>query len=159
VDTTLAHPDLVAKFERIARTITPGYSSFQYRWAALNVRKKGASAKITRRDIRELQWTVGVPFAAAGRLPAEEGVYSLFERDICLFVAGTENLRESVQDQQTITHAELFEPELWRPNPARLSWRYVPMPASNSDYRFGIVRSMVKEWQPVFNIPRGKKVA
>lgn len=156
VDTTLAHPDLSAKFDQIASSITPGHSSFEYRWAALNMRKKGANAKVTPKELRDLHWKVGVPFSAADRLPPKEGVYSLFERDICLFVAGTENLRESVQDQQSITRAELFEPELWRPNPVRLSWRYVPMPDSNSDYRFGVVRSMVKQWQPVFNIPRGK---
>jgi hypothetical protein len=30
------------------------------------------------------------------------------------------------------------------------------MPDSHSDYRFGVVRSLVGRWTPVFNIPRGK---
>jgi hypothetical protein len=30
------------------------------------------------------------------------------------------------------------------------------MPNTNSDFRFGVVRSLVGQWEPIFNIPRGK---
>jgi hypothetical protein len=159
VDTTLAHPDLVREFDRIARAITPGFSLFEYRWAALNMRKKGSNAKIKPKEIDALKWSADIPFKSAEKIPMDQGVYSLFESGVCLFVAGTENLRESVNGHQTITQAQVFEPELWRPNPERLAWQYVRMPGSQSDYRFGVVRSLVKRWQPIFNISRGKKVA
>jgi hypothetical protein len=159
VDTTLAHPELVKEFDGIAASITPGFSSLQYRWAALNVRKKGANAKIPPKLIQELEWSDRVRFDAFGRVPAEEGVYTLLEQDTCLFVAGTEDLRESIQGQQTIAHAQLFETELWQPNPQRMAWQYVQLPDSSSDQRFGIVRSLVGQWEPIFNIPRGRTAA
>jgi len=156
VDTTLAHPGLVKEFDRIASSIAPGHTSFEYRWAALNMRKKGANARITPKNLKDLEWSNRLRFEAVGNLPSEEGVYTLFENEACLFVAGTDDLRESIQGQQTIAQAKLFEPELWRPNPDRLFWQYVKMPDTNSDYRFGIVRSLVGRWEPIFNIPRGK---
>jgi hypothetical protein len=156
VDTTLAHPELAAEFDRIAAAITPGFSSLQYRWAALNVRKKGSNSKVQPKVIEELEWSNRVRFDAVNSLPSDEGIYTLFERDTCLFVAGTEDIKESIQSQQTIAHTRFFEADLWRPNPLRMIWQYVRMPDSKSDYRFGIVRSLVGKWEPIFNIPRGK---
>jgi hypothetical protein len=158
VDTTLAHPELVKEFDKLASSITPGFSSFEYRWAALNMRKKGANVKLKPAAIDQLEWSRHIRFDASS-LPSEEGVYTLFENQTCLFVAGTEDIEESIQGQKRIAEVPLFQPELWQPNPQRLSWQYVRMPDSNSDYRFGVVRSLVGLWEPIFNIPRGKKVA
>jgi hypothetical protein len=74
-------------------------------------------------------------------------------------VAGTEDIEQSIQSQKRIVEVPLFEPDLWTPNPAHLAWQYVRLPDSNSDYRFGVVRSLVGRWDPIFNIPRGKKKA
>lgn len=156
VDTMLAHPVLVAEFDDLAKKITPGFSSFEYRWAALNLRKKGASVKVTERALNELAWQRNVKFHATAQLPNEEGVYSLFERETCLFVAGTEDIHESIESQRRIAEVPIFQPELWQPKPERLTWQYVRMPDTGSDYRFGVVRSLVGRWQPIFNIPRGK---
>lgn len=157
VDTTLASPELVAEFDRIASSVTPGFAPLQYRWAALNVRKKGANSKVKSKVISELDWSDPVRFDSVERVPTNAGVYSLSERDTCLFVAGTEDLKESMTEQQTIAHAQFFEPNLWRPSPKRLAWQYVDLPGSHSDFRFGIVRSLVRKWQPIFNIPRGRR--
>jgi len=54
VDTLLAHPKLAREFDALAGSITPGFSSFQYRWAALNVRKKGANVKLTPKELERI---------------------------------------------------------------------------------------------------------
>ncbi|MGA2498383.1 MAG: hypothetical protein ABSH20_11615 [Tepidisphaeraceae bacterium] len=155
VDTTLAHPKLVGEFDKLASSITPGYSPFEYRWAALNMRKKGANVKLKARVIDDLHWSRRIHFDAWARVPDDEGVYTLFEQDSCLFIAGSENLHDSIESQQRITIA--LDSELWCPNPGRLSWQYVSMPDTQSDYRFGVVRSLVGRWKPIFNIPRGEQ--
>jgi hypothetical protein len=155
VDTTLAHSKLVAEFDKLASSITPGFSSFQYRWAALNMRKKGANVKLQPDELERLEWSKSLRFDTSS-LPSEDGVYTLFERETCLFVAGTEDIEESVQSHKRIAEVPLFQSELWQPNPATLSWRYSVMPDADSDYRFGVVRSLVGRWEPIFNIPRGK---
>jgi len=156
VDTMLAHPELVAEFDRMAASITPGFSPLQYRWAALNVRKKGSRSKVEARVIDKLEWSNRLSFDAVSNVPSDEGVYTLFDRDMRLFVAGTQDLRESIEGQQTIAHTQFFEADLWRPNPQGMVWQYVRLPDSNSDFRFGIVRALVGKWNPIFNIPRGK---
>jgi len=79
VDTTLAHPMLVKEFDRIAASIAPGWTSFEYRWAALNTRKKGASTRITPKDIDRLEWSGEIRFDAIKNLPSDKGVYTLNE--------------------------------------------------------------------------------
>jgi GIY-YIG catalytic domain len=39
VDDIICDPDLVREFDRIAAQLAPGFTSLQYRWAALNLRK------------------------------------------------------------------------------------------------------------------------
>lgn len=158
VDTTLANPKFAAEFDRLASSITPNYTSFEYRWAALNIRKKGANVKIKPKVMEELDWSKRISFDADS-VPSDEGVYSLFERETCLFVAGADDIQSSISEQRRIADIQLFDPHFWRPNPASLRWQYALLPDSTSDYRFGVVRSLVGEWKPIFNIPRGKKAA
>jgi len=132
VDTTLAHPELVQEFDRLASSITPGFSSFEYRWAALNMRKKGASERVRREKLHELHWSKNIRFDAPPQLPQDQGIYALREDKTWLFVAGTENIRESVSGQQRIAEVQLFEPEVWRPDPRRLFWQYVRTPELGS---------------------------
>jgi hypothetical protein len=156
VDKVLCHPRLVREFDDLAKLITPGYSSFEYRWAALNMRKKGASAKVSEAAVGRLEWSRKLKFDISSSLPSDEGVYTLFEQEICLFVAGTESIQESITSQQRLTEVNLFEPALWKPDARRLYWRYVHLPDTRAVYRYGIVRRLVGHWKPIFNIPRGE---
>lgn len=158
VDTMLAHPKLVDEFDKLASSMAPGYSPFEYRWAALNVRKKGSNIKLSQSVMGDMKWTTHVKFNAAS-LPTDAGVYTLFDRAACLFVAGTEDIENGIRSQKRIAEVPLFEPELWRPDPERMFWQYVRLPKSTADYRFGVVRSLVGSWEPVFNIPRGRLAA
>src|ERR1700722_14901058 len=40
LDQIICDPDLAERFDEIAKTIVPGGRSFEYRWAALNLRKQ-----------------------------------------------------------------------------------------------------------------------
>jgi hypothetical protein len=120
------------------------------------MRKKGANVKLRDEEIDGLQWTGPLKFTVAS-LPAEEGVYSLFEQGTCLFVGATEDIQESITEQRRIANVPLFGDELWIPNPGALAWRYAQLPDWTSDQRFGLVRALVGRWQPVFNIPRGSE--
>jgi hypothetical protein len=156
VDTTLCHPQLVKEFDKLAGSITPGYSSFEYRWAALNMRKKGASVKLKANALEQLHWSKQFKFDAPS-FPSDEGVYTLHENETCLFVAGTEDIQESIVSQRRIAEVPLFQSDLWHPDRNSLFWQYVKMPDSKSDERYGIVHSLVGQWKPIFNIPRGEQ--
>ena len=45
LDEVLCSPEVAAEFDKTASEFAPGYSSFDYRWAALAIRKRARSAK------------------------------------------------------------------------------------------------------------------
>ncbi len=46
LDDILCDPELADKFDEIARSLSPGFSSLQYRWGALTLRKKSKTARV-----------------------------------------------------------------------------------------------------------------
>ena len=46
LDDILCDPDLAIEFDEIARSLAPGFTSLQYRWGALTLRKKSKDARV-----------------------------------------------------------------------------------------------------------------
>ena len=46
LDDILCDPDLAHQFDEIARSLAPGFTSLQYRWGALTLRKKSKTARV-----------------------------------------------------------------------------------------------------------------
>ena len=46
LDDILCDPDLANQFDEIARSLAPGFTSLQYRWGALTLRKKSKTARV-----------------------------------------------------------------------------------------------------------------
>lgn len=46
LDDILCDPDLAKEFDKIARSLAPGFTSLQYRWGALTLRKKSKDARV-----------------------------------------------------------------------------------------------------------------
>jgi DNA modification methylase len=53
LDDILCDPKLAARFDKLAATFSPGYTSFQYRWAALALRKRARRSKKIARELHE----------------------------------------------------------------------------------------------------------
>src|SRR5208282_2321446 len=45
LDGLLCNPDLASRFDELAAAYSPGHSAFEYRWAALSLRKRAKEAK------------------------------------------------------------------------------------------------------------------
>jgi len=54
LDGILCDPKLAAKFDELAQSFSPGYSSFEYRWAALTLRKRAVLARRMAQD--QCEW-------------------------------------------------------------------------------------------------------
>jgi hypothetical protein len=50
LDDILCDPNLAARFDELAESFSPGFSSFQYRWAALALRKRAKDARKLAKD-------------------------------------------------------------------------------------------------------------
>jgi hypothetical protein len=159
VDTMLCHPDLTAEFDRIASCLAPGFSSFEYRWTALNIRKKGTSARV--REVEQVVgWSKPLPFHTEDVLPDDEGLFALHEDDdVVLFVGTTEDIQASISSGTHIADPGIFSESLWTPQSDRLTWRIAEMEDFRSEERHAFVRQLVGRYRPVFNIPRGRDAA
>jgi site-specific DNA-methyltransferase (adenine-specific) len=102
LDEILCFPQAAAEFDAIAGQFAPEFSSFEYRWAALAIRKWAKKSKVLARD-RFLDW-LKRDLPRATRLqrcttPRYEkpGVYLLGNGDQPLYVGGTRNLRKRIE--------------------------------------------------------------
>ena len=98
LDDILCDPKLAAKFDELAGRLAPGFSSFEYRWAALKLRKEANMARGRGQVLTPptgLGKSVALSELKLSDLPDEPGVYVLSERDGRELYAGeTRNLRD-----------------------------------------------------------------
>jgi site-specific DNA-methyltransferase (adenine-specific) len=99
LDKIICDPDLAAEFDRVAMKLAPGFTSLDYRWVALGVRKaagryssKAETVKLPTFEV--LGTTTGV---RPSTLPAEPGIYLFRCADESLFIGETENLRHRIE--------------------------------------------------------------
>lgn len=94
LDEILCDPNLASEFDRVARRYAPGFSPFQYRWAALSTRKRVKKIQRTVESLpapfRHAEFQPSRPFQKINleRLDAEKGWYLLRseERSTKLYV-------------------------------------------------------------------------
>ena len=104
LDAIFCDPDLAGKFDQIAAHYAPGFSAFQYRWAAFWIRKRRSSIRkaertdlpigIRDRDLpRARRWGTN----ALRKTSAEPGVYVLWgESKERLYIGETFNLADRI---------------------------------------------------------------
>lgn len=98
LDRILCEPPLAQRFEEIARSIVPGFSSLDYRWAAISIRK-GQNRRATKANL------LMPTFERMGRreslrVSRIEKVAGFFWMDFDnadLYIGHAENLREQVE--------------------------------------------------------------
>ena len=94
LDDILCDPDLASEFDSLARRIAPGHSPFEYRWAALAVRKDASKGNPILRDAGEelACWTL--QRSSRNRLPLGPGHYLIRIGETRFFAGFTDALRD-----------------------------------------------------------------
>lgn len=98
LDRILCDPALRATFDSIAQLLAPGFTSLEYRWVALGLRKarrliKNAGAI----ELPQLERCGAVRSISKNRIPDTKGVYVLRCDQQALFVGETDNLRQRIE--------------------------------------------------------------
>jgi len=98
LDRIICDPLLSKQFDDIASKLAPDFSSLEYRWAALGVRKaagrhKSKAAKADLLPFDRLGITKGV---RASQIPEEAGIYIFRNEQNSLFIGETANLRNRI---------------------------------------------------------------
>ena len=155
LDRALCDPELAAQFDRTAASFAPGFSPFEYRWAALRVRKEFALSQKNARLVGDisLETTLRLGEGAYDKLRGTRGVYlfsSSPSRSGALFVGETldlGNVCASAMNGGGLRDA-------WRSHASKLFLWYTALDASHSDtakFRFARTARLVAEYAPRLN--------
>jgi len=102
LDDILCSVKAAAEFDQIAEQFAPGFSPFEYRWAALAIRKRATQSRLLAKE-RFLDWWTrdlprATPLSRCSTASYEQpGVYVLAKAGQYLYVGETFNLRSRIE--------------------------------------------------------------
>jgi len=119
LDEILCDPRLAQRFDEIAKHYAPGYSSFQYRWAALAIRKRASHAKKVAVE-RYAEWLAHTlpprrSFTGDWSKYTAPGAYIVLGHDNDLYVGETLNICGRIEGMQSSPGWRLLAPDFVRP--------------------------------------------
>jgi DNA modification methylase len=143
LDDVLCRPEVAQVFDGIARQFSPGYSAFEYRWAALAIRKRSSQS----RTLAAQKFSAWLQKALPRSKPIEDfclakyerpGVYIVQNEGQPLYVGETCNVRERI--------GRVLDAECWsilQPTSARL-WQ-------REDDLHGLQSVLIRKTRPLLN--------
>ena len=147
LDEMLCSPQAASEFDQLAGMFSPGYSSFEYRWAALALRKRAGTKRYrTIASDQQEYWTQQCTpnrFALEKCLTAKydcPGVYVVLFEDSVLYVGETQSIRDRVE--------KLLNTEAWMnfaPTAVR-TWLL-----DNEQQQFGLRSFLINRDKPLLN--------
>lgn len=155
LDNILCDPELAAIFDVTAGSLAPGFSSLQYRWAALNLRK-------ARQFKPELLSRVAPPLEiihyrakelVVNQLPIAQGVYLLFDGQRLLYVGEAKNIRHRIKKHLDHSDRKELARWLWENGPEELRLEIqVLEPETPTRIRKALEAELIRSRDPVFNV-------
>lgn len=98
IDTIMCDPLLAAAFDSFAGRLAPGFTAFEYRWAALGLRKAGRYMKNAMQvEVPVFEDLGRVTRLDIDRIPDVQGLYLVQNRNERVFIGETQNLRSRIQ--------------------------------------------------------------
>ncbi len=158
LDEIFCDPRLAEMFDEEAKRLAPGYSSLQYRWAALRLRKENRNG--IRRESEMTQDALGIQrFDEKNRrmfesldlrgLPDSPAVYAIgLEKKSCLYLGETSSLRTRLTSQLDPVAMNSWDRK--DRDPVSLSISFIQV-SSISDYRFARQFKMQKWYRSEWN--------
>lgn len=157
LDAVICDPDRVAEFDDRAAKIAPGYSSLEYRWAALSLRKMGRlEPEIAARIVQPTNVILmPVDDVTILELPPAQGLYLFFDADELLYVGETESLRTRIKKHLDHSDNKGLARWLWEFGTSKLNLEIqILEPATASRVRKALELELIRKRNPVFNVKR-----
>lgn len=150
LDDILCSPLAATEFDEIAQQLAPGFSSFEYRWAALAIRKRAAQSKSLAKKQpfrawleKELPRSTRLTQCRTARYE-QPGVYVLSNEDCPLYVGETFNFRKRVERTLTANCSTCW--------PDRGIQRVVFIPPGNSPHQQHVLQAvLMRREEPLLN--------
>jgi GIY-YIG catalytic domain len=157
LDGIICDPERAAEFDELAKDIIPGYSSLQYRWAALNLRKaKRLEPEIVARIAPPIRVvTYKVDGIAIEQLPTSQGLYLFFAAGELLYVGETENLRSRLKKHLDHSDNKGLARWMWEFGTGGLHLEIqVLEEGTDTRARRALELELIRSRAPVFNVKR-----
>jgi len=153
LDEVLCDPELAAEFDRIASSFAPGFTSLDYRWGALKLRKEAKLARSRAKDVTlsELKIAQAVRELDMSELPASSGLYLVVEKGDKrkLYAGQTLNLRERFERQFAAAVLPAWSPYAL---PKELQVRVLLAEGTPAEL-LACQSVLVRQYQPQMNYP------
>jgi site-specific DNA-methyltransferase (adenine-specific) len=155
LDDIICDPEIAGEFDRVAAQISPGFTSLQYRWAALNLRKRRAlRPEIIAHALPSKSVTVTrVDILAVGDVPVEQGIYIFYEPSQTLYVGEATNLRNRIKKHLDHSDNKGLARWLWEHEMTEVFLELHVLESSVATrVRRALEAELIMTRQPVFNI-------
>jgi len=156
LDRIICDPDLAAEFDEYASCLARGFSSLEYRWVALGLRKAGrrGSAKKKIEELPDLETLGRVKSVSLGKVPDACGIYLFSSDKHRVFMGQTENLRHRFERHMEGSQSCGLPDWLWDVKSEPLRIGVAQLPGFGRGVRQRIELSFIKKWKPLLNYPR-----
>jgi hypothetical protein len=157
LDQIICDPHFAERFDEIAKTIVPGGSSFEYRWAALNLRKQQrlrpeVLARVARPS-RVLQFQVRD--LSLDGVPRSPGLYLFYSNQATLYVGECDNLQNRIRKHLDHSDNKALARWLWEFGEASLHLELQVLDRSITQrIRRALEVELIRSRLPVFNVRR-----
>jgi hypothetical protein len=155
LDHILCDPARAAQFDEVALEIAPGFKPFEYRWAALNLRKR---KKLRPEILARVVPPDALIFCKIEDLkiedvPARPGLYMFLEKNGALYVGECQNLRKRIGKHLDHSDNKGLARWLWQHGALNLHLEYHVLPAEvNTRIRKAMEEELIGSRKPIFNI-------
>lgn len=155
LDSIICDPVIATAFDAFASRLAPGYSSFQYRWAALALRKAGRYMKEAMEvEVPVFEDLVSTSSLDLKRIPERQGLYLIQNQSERLFIGETHNLRQRIERHLKIAGPQMIPDWLYSSNKRRASLGILSLPElTEAELKTAELRSIVA-LAPLLNYPR-----
>ncbi len=156
LDQIMCDPELAGEFDGYASRLAPGFSSLQYRWAALGLRKAGRlggeAGEIDR--MPDLDPLGKVATLRLGKVPEVGGLYLFSSEDERVFLGQTDNLRHRMDRHMEVSASHGLPDWLWDTKKKPLQIWVAGLPEVTRSIRQKMEVLLVRMWKPLLNLPR-----
>jgi site-specific DNA-methyltransferase (adenine-specific) len=155
LDQILCDPTLAAEFDEIAAGLASGFSTFQYRWAALGLRKrKGLRPELLGKVIQARSVVAcRAEDVKPEELPVQPGLYLFIGPSDVLYIGECQSLRKRLGKHLDHSDNKSLARWLWEHGTTDLRVEYHVLPAGVSTrVRKAMEAELIRSRKPLFNV-------
>lgn len=152
VDRIICDPSLAKQLDQAAAQIAPGFSSLDYRWVALALRKARRLTTISADvEIPEFHDLGRISEQVLARIPVEGGLYLVRADSHNLFIGETDNLRDRFRSHLGVAGSDFLPKWLHECDPATVRVGVAETPGVKASIRKAMELTAIRELRPALN--------